>query len=477
MVALAPFRLAPWLLCSACLELVERVVVRGRVRRTLTYLLWQSCTSSCILAAINHRLLPRGHRLKPIQFQLHTKILLGLLLGIGAGFVAARLGWSEEVSAYVKPVGQAFLQLIRMAVVPLVFASLITGVASMDDVRKLGRIGGKTVLYYLTTTAVAITFGLVLANTLQPGVGLPEDVQSRLRQGDEAGGPPVAMEPPSISETLLNVIPKNPFQALAEGNMLQLIFFALVLGIALTTIPGEKAGPVIAFFDGLNEAMIALIHLIMKLAPYGVFALSASIVGEFGVDILTLLLKYALVVIVGLAVYMVTAFSLAVTVFSDLGIRQFFRGIRPAQLIAFSTSSSSATLPVTMECAQDNLGVPKEIASLTLPLGATINMDGTALYQGVSALFVAQIYGMDLGIGQQLTIVLTATLASIGTAGAPAAGIMMLAIILRSIGVPLEGIALILGVERILDMCRTVVNVTGDACCAVVVSATEKGKA
>ncbi len=414
--------------------------------------------------------------MKPFPLQLHTKILLGLLLGIGAGFVAARLGWSEEVSTCVKPVGQAFLHLIRMAVVPLVFASLITGVASMDDVRKLGRIGGKTVLYYLTTTAVAITFGLVLANTLQPGVGLPEDVQSRLRQGDEAGGPPVAMEPPSISETLLNVIPKNPFQALAEGNMLQLIFFALVLGLALTTIPGEKAGPVIAFFDGLNEAMIALIHLIMKLAPYGVFALSASIVGEFGIDILTLLLKYALVVIVGLAVYMVTAFSLAVTVFSDVGIRKFFRGIRPAQLIAFSTSSSSATLPVTMECTQDNLGVPKEIASLTLPLGATINMDGTALYQGVSALFVAQVYGMDLGIGQQLTIVLTATLASIGTAGAPAAGIMMLAIILRSIGVPLEGIALILGVERILDMCRTVVNVTGDACCAVVVSATEKGR-
>lgn len=414
--------------------------------------------------------------MKPFSLQLHTKILLGLLLGIGAGIVAARLGWSEEVSTWVKPVGQAFLQLIRMAVVPLVFASLITGVASMDDVRKLGRIGGKTVLYYLATTAIAITFGLVLANTLKPGVGLPEDAQSRLRQGEKAGESPVDVAPPSLSETLLNVIPSNPIRALAEGNMLQLIFFALVLGIALTTISKEKAGPVIAFFDGLNEAMIALIHLIMKLAPYGVFALSASIVGEFGINILTLLLKYALVVIVGLAVYMVTAFSLAVTVFSDLGIRTFFRGIRPAQLIAFSTSSSSATLPVTMECAQDNLGVPKEIASLTLPLGATINMDGTALYQGVSALFVAQVYGMDLGVGQQLTIVLTATLASIGTAGAPAAGIMMLAIILRSIGVPLEGIALILGVERILDMCRTVVNVTGDACCAVVVSATEKGK-
>lgn len=417
----------------------------------------------------------KASRLKLRSLQLHTKILLGLLLGISFGVAAAPLGWSEGLSAYVKPFGQAFLQLISMAVVPLVFASLVTGVAGMRDMRKLGRIGGKTILYYLATTAVAITFGLALANAVKPGVGLPEDAQIRLRQESETVVLRDALEPPGVAETLLNVIPKNPLQALAEGNMLQLIFFALALGVVLTTIAEEKARPVIAFFDGLNEAMIALIHLIMKLAPYGVFALSASIVGEFGVDILTLLLKYALVVIVGLALYMVTVFSLAVGVFSDLGIRRFFRGIRPAQLIAFTTSSSSATLPATMECAQDNLGVPREIASLTLPLGATINMDGTALYQGVSALFVAQIYGMDLAIGQQLTIVLTATLASIGTAGAPAAGIMMLAMILRSIGVPLEGIALILGVERILDMCRTVVNVTGDACCAVVVGATEKG--
>ena len=410
------------------------------------------------------------------RIQLHTKILLGLLLGFAFGAVAASWGWSSTVSTCVKPFGQAFLQLISMAVIPLVFASLVTGVAGMHDAKKLGRVGGKTVLYYLATTAIAITFGLVLANTLKPGVGLPEDTQARLRQDDKIQTSPDALEPPGIADTLLNVIPKNPIRALTEGNMLQLIFFALVLGIALTTIPREKADPVIGFFDGLNEAMIALIHLIMKLAPYGVFALCASIVGEFGFDILTSLLKYSLVVIVGLFLYMVTAFSLAVALFSNLGVRNFFRGIRPAQLIAFTTSSSSATLPVTMECAQDNLGVPKEIASLTLPLGATINMDGTALYQGVSALFVAQIYGMDLGFGQQLTIILTATLASIGTAGAPAAGIMMLAIILQSIGVPLEGIALILGVERILDMCRTVVNVTGDACCAVVVSATEKGK-
>ena len=416
--------------------------------------------------------------MKPIQLQLHSKILLGLLLGIGAGVAAAPLGWSDEVSTYVKPVGQAFLQLISMAVVPLVFASLVTGVAGTNDVRRLGRVGGKTILYYLSTTAIAISFGLVLANTLEPGAGLSEVDRERLLQdGDsEDVGELLTREPPSLSETLLNVIPQNPVRALADGNMLQVIFFALLLGIALTTIPREKGGPVIAFFDGLNEAMIAMIHMIMKLAPYGVFALSASIVGQFGLAILMLLLKYALVVILGLVLYMVTTFSLIVRFFSNMGIREFFRGIRPAQLIAFSTSSSSATLPVTIQCAQDNLGVPKEIASLTLPLGATINMDGTALYQGVSAIFIAQVYGLDLGFGQQLTIILTATLASIGTAGVPAAGIMMLAIVLRSIGMPLEGIALIFGIERILDMCRTVVNVTGDACCAVVVSATEKDK-
>ena len=411
-----------------------------------------------------------------LRLQLHTKILLALVLGIAVGMAAARLGWSEEVSVYVKPIGQAFLQLINMVVVPLVFASLVTGVAGTNDVRKLGRIGGKTILYYLSTTAVAVTFGLVLANSLQPGAGLTQADQERLRAASPSAvvGEVLTRDAPSLSETLLNAIPRNPIRALADGNMLQVIFFALLLGIALTVIPWEKAGPVVAFFDGFNEAMIALIHLIMKLAPYGVFALSASIVGQFGVGILVLLLKYAIVVIFGLALYTITAFSLIVRCFSNLGIREFFRGIRPAQLIAFSTSSSSATLPVTMECAHDNLGVPKEVASLTLPLGATINMDGTAIYQGVSALFIAQVYNMDLGLAQQLTIILTATLASIGTAGVPAAGIMMLAIVLRSVGVPLEGIALIFGIERILDMCRTVVNVTGDACCAVVVSATEK---
>ena len=255
--------------------------------------------------------------------------------------------------------------------------------------------------------------------------------------------------------------------------MLQIIFFAIILGIALTVVPNGRAQPVIIFFDALNDAMIQVVHIIMKLAPYGVFALIAAVVGDFGLDILPLLLKYALVVIAGLILHATITYSLAIKTFSKLKIATFYRGIRPAQLIAFSSGSSSATLPVTMECAEKNLGVSRQVSSFALPLGATINMDGTALYQAVSAVFIAQVYNMDLGLTDQLTILLTATLASIGTAGAPGVGMIMLAMVLESIGVPLEGIALILGVERLIDMCRTAVNVTGDLSCAVVVSSTE----
>ena len=410
-----------------------------------------------------------------MKLQLHTQILIGLLLGAAVGLVAHHWGYSGLVQTWLKPFGSAFIRLISMVVIPLVFASLVVGVAGVNDVGKLGRIGGKTLGYYLCTTAIAITFGLVLANVVRPGAGLSTEVKEQLlgASGEAEAQLASRLQRPDLVELLLGVIPKNPVQSLVEGNLLQIIFVALMLGLAMTMIPADKSRPLLAFFDGLNEAMIRLIHLIMKLAPLGVFALVASIIGQYGLGVLALLLKYALVVMVGLGLYMVMVFSLAVRLLGNISVGQFFRGIRPAQLIAFSTSSSSATLPVTMECAEENLAVSKEIASLTLPLGATINMDGTALYQGVSAVFIAQVYGLGLGIEQQLTIVLTATLASIGTAGAPGAGIITLAMILQSIGVPLEGIALILGVERILDMCRTVVNVTGDACCAVLVSTSE----
>lgn len=412
------------------------------------------------------------------KLELYTRIMLGLIFGAIIGILANKFGFSAFITHYVKPFGTAFIRLITMVVVPLVFASLFVGTASLNDVRKLGRIGSKTIIYYLCTTAIAITIGLVLANLLQPGSGISKATQEQLLanySNEAASKIDVALKKPGIAETLLNIIPRNPIESLANGDMLQIIFFALIFGIAITLIPPAKAAPVISFFDGINEAMIKLVHIIMAFAPYGVFALIASIIGEFGLGILSPLFKYSLVVIVGLLIHVTLIYSLALKLLTraKASVTQFFRGIRPAQLIAFSSSSSSATLPVTMECVEENLGVTKEISSFVLPLGATINMDGTALYQGVAAMFIAQVFGMDLTIGQQLTIVLMATLASIGAAGVPGVGMITLTMVLKQIGIPLEGIALILGVDRILDMCRTTVNITGDAVCAVVVGHSE----
>ncbi|UCC23212.1 MAG: dicarboxylate/amino acid:cation symporter [Planctomycetota bacterium] len=415
--------------------------------------------------------------MKLLRLPLYTKILIGLLAGVIFGILANRFGFSDFVFNYIKPIGSAFIRLISMVVVPLVFASLLVGTASLNDIRKLGRIGVKTVAYYLCTTAIAITIGLLLANAFRPGAGLSEQAQKRLIQNSSgAVGVQVetALEKPTLTDILLNIIPTNPVKAFVEGKMLQIIFFALLTGICLSLISSERSRPVINFFEGVNEVVIQMVHIIMKIAPYGVFALISAVITDFGLDILFILLKYSTVVIVGLVLHAVVIYSLAIKLLGKQKIATFFRGIRPAQLIAFSTGSSSATLPVTMECTEKNLGVPREICSFALPLGATVNMNGTALYQGVSAVFIAQVYGMGLTMGQQLAIVLTATLASIGTAGTPAAGVMTLAIVLRSIGVPLEGIAIILGVERILDMCRTVVNITGDASCAVIVASTER---
>jgi len=407
---------------------------------------------------------------------LHTKILLGLLSGVVFGLLANRLAFSGFLLTYVKPLGAVFIKLISMVVVPLVFASLLVGTASLNDIRKLGRIGSKTLAYYLCTTAVAVTIGLFLANTLKPGVGLSRELRTELIQnGAEQANARIGttFKRPTITDVLLNIVPTNPIRAFVEGKMLQIIFFALLTGICLTLIRPDRSRPVISFFEGLNDLMIKMVHIIMKLAPYGVFALISAVVAEFGAGILLALLKYSIVVIAGLMLHVIIVYSSAIRIFSKQKIAAFFRGIRPAQLIAFSSASSSATLPVTMECTEKNLGVSGKICSFALPLGATINMDGTALYQGVSTVFLAQIYGMDLSIAQQLAIVLTATLASVGTAGIPGAGIITLAIVLKSIGVPLEGIAIIMGAERLLDMCRSVVNVTGDASCAVVVASTE----
>ncbi len=404
------------------------------------------------------------------KIALHTQILLGLVLGAAAGIL---IGPSIAV---IRPIGDLFIRLITMIVVPLVFASILVGVASLGDLAKLGRIGVKTIAYYLVTTAIAITIGLTLANIVKPGSRLAADIKDRLL-ADFAGAAEASIErattKPSVVETLLDIVPTNPAASMAEANMLQVIFFALVFGVALTYLDREKSGPVLRLMDAVNEAMIQLVHLVMKIAPYGVFALIAAIIGQYGLGILKTLLVYSLVVVVGLAIHMGVVYPTAVRLLAGMNPVHFFRGIAPAQLVAFSTSSSNATLPVTMECAEENLGVSEEVSAFVLPLGATINMDGTALYQGAATIFIGQVYGLELTVTQQLMVVLTATLASIGAAGVPGVGMITLALVLRTVGIPLEGIALILGVDRILDMCRTAVNITGDASCAIVVASTE----
>lgn len=406
---------------------------------------------------------------KTHPMEIYTKILLGLVLGAVAGlFFGAPI-------AEIKPVGTAFIRCIQMIVIPLVFASLLVGTASLGDPKKMGRIGGKTLAYYLIYTAFAIALGLFLANVLKPGSGLPESIQTNLLsnfsgQADmKIAGTEGAQSP---VQTLIHIIPTNPMESLAGGTLLQIIFFAIFTGIALAMIPKKKAEPVLAFFDGINEAMIRIVHIVIKAAPYGVFALIAAVVGSFGADILLSLLKYCLVTIFGMLLLNFT-YPPVVKLLTGMKSSTFLKGIREPQLIAFSTSSSSATLPVTIEACEEKLGVPKDIASFVLPLGATVNMNGTAMYQGISALFIAQVYGISLGLGDQLLIVLTATLAAIGTAGAPGVGILMLVLVLKQVGIPLEGISLILGVERILDMFRTTLNITGDASAAVVIAASE----
>jgi len=402
---------------------------------------------------------------------LHTQILIALLLGIPVGLL---LG---QRASYLQPVGDIFIRLIRMIVVPLVFSSLLVGTASLGDIRKLGRIGIKTIAYYLCTTAIAITIGLVVANIVSPGKNIDEATKTALLTSyreEAVQRIEIAKKKPSITETLVKVVPSNPIESLAEANMLQIIFFALLLGVSITLLPESKGHPLIEFFDSISEAMIRMVHIVMKIAPLGVLALIAVVVGKFGTEILYSLLKYALAVVAGLAIHMLFVYSSAIKLLAGMSPSTFFSGIKKAQIIAFSTSSSNATLPVTMECAEENLGVPEEISSFVLPLGATINMDGTALYQGAAAVFIAQVYGLDLTLVDQVTIVLMATLASIGAAGVPGIGVITLTMVLETLGLPLEGIALILGVDRILDMLRTTVNITGDASAAVIVSATEK---
>ncbi len=399
----------------------------------------------------------------------------------GAGLVASVPRIIANVN---KLVGDLFIRILRLIAIPLVLFSLVVGASSLNDLRKLSRIGGKTIVIYLCTTAFAIFVGLVLANLIKPGTFVPEETRDRLAamgsgEYESKVGAEKEQQARELSpwEQILDIVPQNPFEALANAQMLQVVFTALVLGIGLTLIPKQKAAPIIAIADGMTEVVIKLVQVLMLAAPYAVFALIARVVADLGLEVMGSLIVYSLVVVAGLAIMAFGVYPAVLWLFARVGYARFFKAIAPAQLVAFSSSSSAATLPVTMECAEDRLGVSEEVSSFVLPLGATVNMDGTALYQGVAAIFIAQLYGIDVTITDQLMIILTATLASIGTAAVPSAGLIMLVIVLQQLGfdqaVMAGGIAILFGVDRILDMARTVCNITGDSMVATVVASSE----
>ena len=395
------------------------------------------------------------------KLSLTTWIALGLVLGVIAGL--AFQGAPDVATEYIKPFGTIYLNLIKMVVVPVVLLSIMQGIVSLQDVRKVGSIGVKTICFYLVTTAIAITLGLVLANVLQVGAGYTISTEGLSYEAAEA---------PSLMDTIVNIFPSNFFQPLADATMLQVIVIALFFGFGII-LAGEKGKLAKDLVDSCAEVSFKVMFIILKLSPIGVFALICPVVASNGPDVLLPLLKVILVAYAAYIIHMIVTYSTAVKLASGISPLKFFKGMSEPILFAFSSASSVGTLPFNMDATQQ-MGARKEVSSFVLPLGATINMDGTAIYQGVCAIFIAQIFGVDLTIAQQLTIILTATLASVGTAGVPGAGMIMLAMVLESVGLPLEGIALVAGIDRILDMGRTTVNITGDAACTMCVDAWEK---
>ena len=412
---------------------------------------------------------------------LHWKIIIGMLLGVIYGISAHSLGFNDFTTDWIKPWGVIFVNLLKLIAVPLVFASLIKGVASLSDITRLSKIGSRTVLLYLFSTVLSVSIGLFLVNTFKPGNSFSEEKKYELREKYSSKADLKINDAKSVEENgplqfVVDIVPVNIISSASENkNMLQIIFFAILFGISIIVIPDEKTVYVRGFFDGINDIILYIVDLIMKFAPYGVFALLASLVVDFGasIDLFLALGYYSLTVIIGLLFMIFIFYPILLRVFTKVEYFSFFKAISPAQMLAFSTSSSAATLPVTMDRCEKNIGVSKEVSSFVLPLGATINMDGTSLYQAVAAVFIAQAFGYDLDLASQLTIVLTATLASIGAAAVPGAGMVMLVIVLSSVGIDPEGIALIFAVDRILDMLRTVVNVTGDATVATIVASTD----
>lgn len=411
------------------------------------------------------------------KLSLHWQILIGMFAGVFFALLMVQFDFGKSfISDWIKPFGTIFINALKLIAVPLILASLIKGVSDLKDISRLSKMGGRTIGLYILTTLLAVTTGLVAVNTLKPGASISEQTREELvmAYADSAAEKKVAADAQKESgplQALVDLVPSNIFKATTDNrNMLQVIFFAIFFGIGLILIPEKKAKPVKEFFDAFNEVILKLIDLIMLAAPYGVFALLAALVVEApSADLFKALGMYAITVIIGLLI-MVLFYVLLVKIVTKKSPRFFINGISPAQLLAFSTSSSAATLPVTMERVQEHLGVEEEVSSFVLPIGATINMDGTSLYQAVAAVFIAQAFGIDLTLGAQLGIIATATLASIGSAAVPGAGMVMLVIVLAQAGIPEAGLALIFAVDRPLDMCRTSVNVTGDAAVSMMVA-------
>lgn len=394
-----------------------------------------------------------------LSVQIFASLVLSVIVGLFLGDSAV-----VPVKTWIAPVGTMFINLIKMMIVPVVLCSLIVGMTSMGDMKKLGRIGIKTVAFYMVTTAIAIVIGFSVAGVIEPGVGMALPAEAA----------PKVKEAPSIMQVFVNMIPKNPIESMAKADILPVIVFALFIGAGIISVGGKKGALLINVFDSGAEVCYKVIAMIMRLAPIGVFCLLLPVVVQNGPKVLLPLLSVIMAMAVGSILHAVLVYSGIAAAVGHMSPVKFFRGMAEAMVIAFTTCSSAGTLPVNMKNIQEKLGVKRDIASFILPLGATINMDGTALYMGVCSLFIANVYNIPLTVDQMMLIILTGTLASIGTAGVPGAGLIMLAMVLQSVGLPMEGLALVAGIDRVLDMFRTTLNITGDAAVAVAIDATEK---
>jgi len=416
------------------------------------------------------------------KFPLYLKIILGMVFGVLFGLIAVWVGWDKFTMDWIKPWGVIFLRLLKMVAVPLVFVSLIKGIGGLSNIKQLSRIGFKTLGFYVMTTVISICIGVLFVSVVRPGDSFPrEKSQELLHQYSEnvaeKSSVAAGVKEDSPLQMVVDMVPENVFAATSDNSkMLQIIFFAVMFGIALVSIKDEKTKSVKTFFDGINAIILKIIDYVMLSAPYGVFALMAGLLVDYSGDkqLFISLGLYALTVIAGLGCMIFIIYPLIIHFVTPVKYRNFYKCMMSVQMLAFSTSSSAATLPMNLKQVTECLGIPSNISNFVLPVGVTINMDGTSCYQAIAAIFIAQVFDIDLSIGQTLTIIITATISSIGTPGIPGGSIVMLIVVLTSVGIPVEGIALILGMDRPLDMLRTVVNVTGDASVATLVASSEK---